>query len=175
MVAPPDPRFQRDKISKSIARDDDGLLERRVKKSRKHVGEVMILFLKFEDQGLDRNLEMLGKGFLEIDQLQVDAVAIVQGIDLVDAFLKVDLVFVNDSCISGARVGDDVNISELQICLLEAKGNGRSGNASRELDPVVALFFCRSDQLSFAKECRRGVGMKKFRPRMFMEHLTTDS
>jgi len=117
VVAPSDPRFQRDKVSKSIARDDDGLLERRVKKPRKHVGEMMILFLKFENQGLDRHLEMLGKGFLEIDQLQVDAVAIVERIDLVDAILKVDLVFVNDSCICGARVGDDVNIFELQICL----------------------------------------------------------
>ena len=123
--------------------------------------EVVILFLEFEHQALDRNIKMLGQGFLEIDQLQIDAVAIVKRIDLVDAILKVDLVLAHNSGIGGAGVGDDVNIFELQIRLLEAKGNGRSGNASREFDPVVALFFCRSDELSFVKKCRRRVGMKK--------------
>ncbi len=86
--------------------------------------EVVILFLNFEHQALDRNIKMLGQGFLEIDQLQIDAVAIVKRIDLVDAILKMDLVLAHNSGIGGAGVGDDVDIIEFQIGLLETKSDG---------------------------------------------------
>ena len=85
--------------------------------------EVVIFLVKLEDQRLDWNPEMLGECFLEVDQFEIDPVAVVQRVDLIDAILEVDLVVVYDAGVRRSRIRDDVDVLEFQPGLLQAKAD----------------------------------------------------
>ena len=144
-MTPADSGLERHKVSKGITGYDEGLFKRRVEKSREHVRQVMILFLKFENKRFDRDIEMLGQGFLEADELQADPVAIVERVDLVDTILEMNLILVDDSRIGGTSVGNDINVLELQMGLLKGEGDCGEGDSGGKLDAVVPFFFGSGD------------------------------
>ena len=123
--------------------------------------EVMVFFPQLEDQGFDWDSEMLRQRLLEIDQLQVDAIAVVKGVDPVNLVLKVDLVVVDNPCIGSARIGDDIDILEFQAGLLQTESDCSKRNTGGELDAVESLLFGGSHQFPVHEDGSRSVGMEE--------------
>jgi hypothetical protein len=72
-----------------------------------------------------------------------------------------DLILIDDSCVGGTGVGNDINVLELQMGLLKGEGNGGEGDPGGKFNAVVALFFGSGNQLPVNKDGGSRVGMKE--------------